>query len=166
MGIFLNDHGLEQEVLKHGSHNQKTHAGSRGRGGGGGSATGPARPKEMPTKRQFNTYIDNEAHAIVNVINDLSQDVQGTAEGVESAAELKEISEGVKLLDQAVKLADKVKTIKEPKAKLDQLDRVNNKLSQAYEKINTGREEKLLEDYLQDGLDFVDQYRDEMAGGK
>jgi len=39
MGIFLNDHGLEQEVLKHGSHNQKTHAGSRGGGIGGSSSS-------------------------------------------------------------------------------------------------------------------------------
>ena len=155
---------VRDAVIKHGSHNQKTH-GRGGKGGSGGGAA-PASPKEMPTKRQFNTYIDNEASAVVSVINDLSQDVQGTAEGVESAAELKEISEGVKLLDEASKLAGKVKTIKEPKAKLDQLDRVNFKLSRAYEKINTGREEKLLEDYLQDGLDFVDQIRDEMAGGK
>jgi hypothetical protein len=33
MGVFLNDHGLEQEVLKHGSHNQSSH-GRRGRGSG------------------------------------------------------------------------------------------------------------------------------------
>lgn len=36
MGVFLNDHGLELEVLKHGSHNQKTHGGKGGSGGGGG----------------------------------------------------------------------------------------------------------------------------------
>ena len=33
MGIFLNDHGLQEEVLKHGSHNQSSH-GRRGRGSG------------------------------------------------------------------------------------------------------------------------------------
>jgi len=37
MGIFLNDHGLEQEVIKHGSHDQSSH-GRRG-GGKGGSGT-------------------------------------------------------------------------------------------------------------------------------
>ena len=38
MGIFLNDHGLELEVLKHGSHNQASHGGKGGgrKGGSGG----------------------------------------------------------------------------------------------------------------------------------
>ena len=39
MGVFLNDHGLEEEVKKHGSHNQKTHG---GKGGGGGGAASPS----------------------------------------------------------------------------------------------------------------------------
>ena len=50
MGIFLNDHGLKEEVIKHGSHNQKTHAGSKGGGGGSGSASGSsnAKPSKSP----------------------------------------------------------------------------------------------------------------------
>jgi len=40
MGVFLNDHGLEEEVLKHGSHNQSSH-GRKGGGGGGGSSKAP-----------------------------------------------------------------------------------------------------------------------------
>lgn len=39
MGIFLNDHGLQEEVIKHGSHNQQTHAGSRGGSAGGSGAS-------------------------------------------------------------------------------------------------------------------------------
>ena len=46
MGIFLNDHGLEEEVIKHGSHNQKTHAGSKGGRGGGGSGNGSSKAPE------------------------------------------------------------------------------------------------------------------------
>jgi len=45
MGIFLNDHGLEEEVAKHGSHNQSSH-GRKGGGGGGGSQA----PEEFKDK--------------------------------------------------------------------------------------------------------------------
>lgn len=38
---------IDEQLLKHGSHNQKTHAGSRGRGSGGaGSAAGTAKPND------------------------------------------------------------------------------------------------------------------------
>jgi hypothetical protein len=45
MGVFLNDHGLEEEVAKHGSHNQSSH-GRKGGGGGGGSQA----PEEFEDK--------------------------------------------------------------------------------------------------------------------
>jgi len=50
MGIFLNDHGLKQEVLKHGSHDQKTHGRSGGKGGGGsGGGSAAAGGSSKPT---------------------------------------------------------------------------------------------------------------------
>jgi hypothetical protein len=44
MGVFLNDHGLEEEVKKHGSHNQASHGGKGGgrKGGGGGGGSAPS----------------------------------------------------------------------------------------------------------------------------
>jgi len=70
MGVFLNDHGLEDEVLKHGSHNQKTHAGSRGGGaGGGGTSSGSKPSKESLLNRKRNNEKTNILSGRVQVLS-------------------------------------------------------------------------------------------------
>ena len=164
-------------VIKHGSHNQQSHAGSRGKGGAGGGAqktpsvgrddngAGILGVKNL-TDKKLGKLIDEEAKATSSVLNDLGEDIQGLAENAESVAEIRELSAQVKILNQASKLADKVPGMQGSRAKLSQLDKVNAKLEQAYEKIDSGREMKLIEEYLADGLDFIDNYRDALRNIK
>ena len=68
----LRDYGdqLDQKALKknlvskHGSHNQKTHAGSRGGGAGGSSTTKPQAPKSAPSTLIGKTKVDSAINSI------------------------------------------------------------------------------------------------------
>ena len=68
MGIFLNDHGLEEEVLKHGSHNQKTHGGKGGSGGGGGG--GGLTAETVSQNKQALANMDATANKIMDKMDD------------------------------------------------------------------------------------------------
>lgn len=67
MGIFLNDHGLGEEVIKHGSHNQKTHGRSGGKGGG--ASTGGEPSKENLLNRKRNNEKTNILSGRVQVLS-------------------------------------------------------------------------------------------------
>ena len=166
-------------VTKHGSHNQKTHAGSRGGGGGGAGGGTPKAPSvgrdnvgsgiqdiKGLTDSKMGKLIDQEGTNTKYALTQLSDDLQSYAEDAESVAELKEISQTVTLLTQASQLAGKVSSIKGSKGKLAQIDKINVKLERAFEKIPDGREMKVLEEYLADGLDFVDNYREALPNLK
>ena len=91
MGIFLNDHGLEEEVLKHGSHNQKTHAGSRGSGAGGnGSSSGSERE---PSRTQQRAKADMESRLANALKLDASplnnSDIKNDAKAISNAVRSK-----------------------------------------------------------------------------
>lgn len=94
MGIFLNDHGLEEEVIKHGSHNQKTHAGSRGGGSGAiGTASNPApSPKlktgaEERTRRAEMMFGTNSKQHKAGKIAEAREDIDNRMIGLKDAAE-------------------------------------------------------------------------------
>lgn len=55
---------LDEQLLKHGSHNQQSHAGSRGGGAGGSSTTKPQAPKSAPSSLIGKIKVDNAINKI------------------------------------------------------------------------------------------------------
>ena len=86
MGVFLNDHGLKQEVIKHGSHDQKTHGRRGGKGSGSGS-TGSGESKPKPNTMMSNEFIDKTGNEVSNQMRDASIDFTNELEGLRERAD-------------------------------------------------------------------------------
>ena len=88
MGIFLNDHGLKQEVIKHGSHNQSSH-GRKG-GGKGGSGGGSAVPAKEPQDAEQRMWDKNNTLRTAN-----SRDTIGTSKQGDVTTTRKDLTEAL-----------------------------------------------------------------------
>lgn len=166
-----------ETVEKHGSHNQASHGRRGGGGGGGGGASKvPSVGRDNVgygiqevlglTDEKIGKMIDSEAKQQKNDINDLIKDFQTKAESAKDPVDLKYMRRTVTNLQQASRLAEKVPSIKSPKGKLDQLERVIGKLETADETTLGGRAAQTLQRYLEDSIDFVYNYREGLANLK
>lgn len=85
MGVFLGDYSIhgkrpsvEEELAKHGSHNQKTHGGKGGSGGVGG--TSPSSDKDDETKRD-DELVDNLATEVDELKSEIDEYYDGLDDG-------------------------------------------------------------------------------------
>ena len=103
MGIFLNDHGLGQEVLKHGSHNQSSHGRRGGKGGGSGSSGGDTKPNTMMS----NEFIDKTGNEVSNQMRDASifftNELEGLRERADNAVQIKALTSARVNVENATK---------------------------------------------------------------
>jgi hypothetical protein len=83
---------LDEQLLKHGSHNQKTHAGSRGRGGSGGSASSSG-SERAPSRDQERAKADMESRLANALKLDASpsnnSDIKNDAKAISNAVRSK-----------------------------------------------------------------------------
>lgn len=102
-------------VIKHGSHNQKTHAGSRGggAGGSGGGSSNTAKPKKDQILADIKDSTMNEMKAeLKSVKADLGEGFADARNSGFKVKELQPIYSAQKLLDKASVDLDKIKTAK------------------------------------------------------
>jgi hypothetical protein len=89
MGIFLNEHIVKKEVLKHGSHNQLSHGRRGGGKGGSGSGGGDSKPNTMMS----NEFIDKTGNEVSNQMRDASislvDELEGLRERADTASQIK-----------------------------------------------------------------------------
>lgn len=151
MGIFLNDHGLGQEVLKHASHNQSSH-GRRGggKGGSGGGSSNTAKPKKDQILADIKDSTMNEMKTELKLVQDDLGD--GFAEARNLGFKVKELQPIVsaqKLLDKVSADLDKVKGAKNLGEQGKFLDRARVNIESALEDV--------------DGNDWSNRYTDMAA---
>ena len=135
MGIFLNDHGLGQEVLKHGSHNQSSHGRRGGKGGGSGSSGGDTKPNTMMS----NEFIDKTGNEVSNQMRDasisFSNELQGLEERAQTAKEIKTLNTAMDSVQSATKDFMSAKKLK-GQEKIKKLQSGLNKYEGAMDKIS------------------------------
>ena len=138
MGIFLNDHGLEQEVIKHGSHNQSSH-GRRGGKGGSGGAGSSAESKPKPNTMMSNEFIDKTGNEVSNQMRDasisFSNELQGLEERAQTAKEIKTLNTAMDSVQSATKDFMSAKKLK-GQEKIKKLQSGLNKYEGAMDKIS------------------------------
>ncbi len=129
---------LEEQLLKHGSHNQKTHAGSRGRGSGGaGSAAETAKPND--SEKYYDAGYDDALMEDIDeqlfgadeefeeVLTDL-EDELGISRGLDGAARQ----------NRNVRAPDQIKEqIKYVTTAQDSLGRARNSVDEASRPVDT-----------------------------
>jgi len=123
-------------VSKHGSHNQKTHAGSRGKGGGAGgggsskptAGTSDANPDTNP---KLSDTIDKEALIIIEDIDELSTAVTEQAMRAKTMVEAKRLSRAEGDLQVARSALMPLPGIKNNGEKIRKINRAADKLSSA-----------------------------------
>ena len=134
MGIFLNDHGLGQEVLKHGSHNQSSHGRRGGKGGGSGSSGGDTKPNTMMS----NEFIDKTGNEVSNQMRDasisFSNELQGLEERAQTAKEIKTLNTAMDSVQSATKDFMSAKKLK-GQEKIGKIQSGLNKYEGAMDKI-------------------------------
>jgi hypothetical protein len=135
MGIFLNDHGLGQEVLKHGSHNQLSH-GRRG-GGKGGSGAGGGNSK--PNTMMSNEFIDKTGNEVSNQMRDASislvDELEGLRERADNAVQIKALNSARVNVEGATKDFMSAKKLK-GQEKIAKIQSGVNKYESALDKIS------------------------------
>jgi len=123
MGIFLNEHSLGQEVLKHGSHNQLSH-GRRG-GGKGGSGGGSSQVDAKESKQVQQTAM-SAIGKWEEAIDSSKKDVQDFIDESQSTGESKKFENVKTTLESSLKDFTEAKSLTGDKQK--------TKLQSAYNK--------------------------------
>lgn len=143
---------VRDAVIKHGSHNQKTHAGSRGKGGGGGGGGGSstAKPKKDQILADIKDDTMNEMKAeLKSVQADLGEGFADARNSGFQVKELQPISRAQKLLDKASADLDSIKEAKNLREQGKFLDRARVNIESALEDV--------------DGNDWSNKYTDAAA---
>jgi len=169
MGIFLNDHGLEEEVLKHGSHNQSSH-GRKGSGGGGSSGAGggsASKPNSSvnqanpDTNSKLSDAIDKDALGLIEEIDALSRDVTRQATRAPSLVDARKLSNAQGDLQMARSALMPLAGIKNNGEKIKKLNRAADKIlsaSKTIDKTNRGVLSRLTSGLSMDAADIATGY--------
>lgn len=157
-------------VTKHGSHNQKTHAGSRGGGGGGGSGSASSKPSARTSDAdpEFNNKlgnaIDRDADKLYGKMESLSAQVTSAATSSSDLIEAKKLSRAQFDIQSAMSALMPLSGIKNNKEKIRKLNRAAEKMSAATKKISPKSNETLLNAVNEVAMDTSDAAIGFMAG--
>jgi len=135
MGIFLNEHIVKQEVLKHGSHNQSSHGRRGGGKGGSGSGGGDSKPNTMMS----NEFIDKTGNEVSDQMRDASislvNDLEGLRERADNAVQIKALTSARVNVEGATKDFMSAKKLK-GQEKIAKIQSGYNKYESALDKIS------------------------------
>jgi hypothetical protein len=135
MGIFLNDHGLGQEVLKHGSHNQLSHGRRGGGKGGSGSGGGDSKPNTMMSDE----FIDTKGNEVSRIMQESSisftNELEGLRERADSSVQIKALNTARSSVEQATRDFISAKKLK-GQEKIKKIQSGVNKYEGAMERIS------------------------------
>ncbi len=129
-------------VAKHGSHNQKTHAGSRG-GGAGGSGSSASKPNagtsdaNPDSNAKLSRAIDKDALNMIEDIDTMSREVTAQAKSAKTMVEVKRLSRAQGDLQMARSALMPLAGIKNNGEKLRKLNRAADKISSASKIVST-----------------------------
>ena len=136
MGIFLNDHSLGQEVIKHASHNQSSHGRKGGKGGGSGSSGGDSKPNTMMS----NEFIDKTGNEVSNQMRDASislvDELEGLRERADNAVQIKTLTSATVNVEGAIKDFMGARKLK-GQEKIGKIQSGVNKYESALDKISS-----------------------------
>jgi hypothetical protein len=126
-------------VIKHGSHNQKTHAGSRGGGAGGsgsGSAKKPSKGSEM-SDTNFKTLANEMKSEFEDAKSDLGEGFATARNEGYQVKELQNLYRSQKRIDRAAVSIGKLKTAKTPEQRTKIIDDTIGHLDYAIDGIDS-----------------------------
>jgi hypothetical protein len=129
-------------VIKHGSHDQKTHGrGGKGSGGGGGSS-GSASAPDIAGMSSVQNMVDNAT----NRLKDFDQSTSVGEQRYQNLSdEDKDIVESANYsIKQGQSLLRSAKTAKTPAAQKKKIQQASNKFNEAYQELSSGNQQKIV----------------------
>jgi len=116
MGVFLGDYSIhgkrpsvEEELAKHGSHNQKTHGGKGGGGGGsGGGGATSSNTKDDESKRN-DKIVDSISDDVDEVKNALDEYYDDLEDGADDDEVIRKISDSLDAATRKMEQATETK---------------------------------------------------------
>jgi hypothetical protein len=145
MGVFLGDYSIhgkrpsvEEELAKHGSHNQKTHGGKGGSGGiGVGSGATPSDAKDDDTKRD-DELVDNLATEVDELKSEIDEYYDDIEDGDDDDRVIERVSDS---LDASTQNMDRAMDTKDYDTHTQLMDTAEGHLRDAATAASYGSEE-------------------------
>ena len=135
MGIFLNEHIVKKEVLKHGSHNQLSHGRRGGGKGGSGAGGGDSKPNTMMSDE----FIDTKGNEVSRIMQEasvsLTDELEGLRERADNAVQIKALTSATVNVEGAMKDFMGARKLK-GKQKIGKIQSGVNKYESALDKIS------------------------------